>query len=128
MLTPAQRAFLDGAFVATVTTVRRDGSLHGSVVWVGADDGAAVFNTLRSRAKARHLEHDPRVSLVVVDAANPYRWLSLSGTAELREEGAQARVDRFAKRYVGQDGYPPPPGETWVTARIAAERIESQGI
>jgi PPOX class probable F420-dependent enzyme len=129
VLTRAQSDFLAQPFVGVVTTVRFDGRLHSTVVWVGVEDGDAVFATLRSRAKARHLERDPRVSLLVADPANPYRWMSVSGTAELSEEGADALVDRLATKYLGRDEYPwRRPGQTWVAVRIRSDRIETTGV
>ena len=129
VLTDAQRAFLDNPFVGSVTTIRPDGSLHTTIVWVGVEDGAIVFNTLRGRAKARHLEANPRVSVLVLDPANTYRWLVVEGMAELTEEGADERLDAFSSRYLGQTPYPwRRPGQDWVTARIRPERVETVGI
>jgi PPOX class probable F420-dependent enzyme len=127
-LTDAQVEFLANPFVGVVTTVRADGSLHTTAVWVGADAGDVVFTTLRGRAKERHLSRDPRVSLMVVDPANFYRWLTLDGSAEGTEEGADEWLDRLAGKYLGRDAYPRQPGEQWLTFRIRAERIEDQGI
>lgn len=128
-LTPAQVAFLDNPFVATVTTVRRDGSLHSTVVWVGVEDGDVVFNTLRGRAKERHLSANSRVSLLVVDPANAYHWLAVDGTAELDEAGAEERIDRLSRKYLGRDTYPwRSPEQRWVGVRIRAERIDTAGI
>jgi PPOX class probable F420-dependent enzyme len=128
-LTDAQRAFLERPFVGTVTTVRPDGSLHTTVVWVGVEGEDVVFNTLRGRAKARHLEADPHVSVLVLDPANTYRWLVVEGRAELTAEGAEERLDAFSSRYLGKETYPwRSAGQEWVTARIRPERIETVGI
>jgi PPOX class probable F420-dependent enzyme len=128
-LTESQRAFLENAFVAVVTTLRPDGSPHNTVTWVDVDERGVSFNTVRGRAKPRHLEADPRVTLTVLDPENPYRWISISGRAELTEEGADAQIDRLAKKYLGEDEYPwRRPDETWVTVRITPEKIESTGI
>jgi PPOX class probable F420-dependent enzyme len=128
-LTAEQRAFLESPFVGVVTDLRPDGSPHSTVVWVDVDDDGASFNTARPRAKPRHLDHDPRVSLVVVDPQDPYRWIAIDGTVALTEEGANAQIDQLAKKYVGLDAYPwHKPEETRVSVRIAATRIEARGI
>src|SRR5437773_3531292 len=102
-----EREFLDqNPFVGTVTTLRPDGSPHSTVVWVDVEDGNVSFNTARGRAKDRHLQKDPRVSLLVVDPENQYRWVSVSGRAQLTEEGADAQIDKLAKKYLGKDEYP----------------------
>ncbi|GIU94540.1 MAG: PPOX class F420-dependent enzyme [Gaiellaceae bacterium] len=128
-LTPAQRAFLEQPFVGVVTDLREDGSPHSTVVWVDVDDEGVSFNTARPRAKPRHLEKDPRVSLVVVDPGDPYRWVAIEGTARLVEEGANEQIDRLAHKYLGRDSYPwHKPEETRVSVRIDPSRIESHGL
>lgn len=128
-LTDAQKAFLDNPFVGALTTLRADGSPHTTLVWVDVSDGRLSFNTARGRAKPRHIAADSRVSLAVVDPQNAYRWVTVSGTAELIDEGAEGQIDRLAKKYLGEDTYPwRQPGEQRVTARITPERVESQGL
>lgn len=128
-LTDEQREFLDNPFVGVVTTVRADGSLHTTVVWVEQEDGDVAFTTLRSRAKGRQLERDPRVSMLVLDPGDTRRWVSVSGTAELSEEGADARVDRLTRKFLGVEEYPwRRPGGIWVSCIIRADRIEAAGI
>jgi len=129
-LTEAQRAFLhDNPFAAVVTTVRRDGSPHSTVVWVDEDDGLILFNTAEGRCKPRELRADPRVSILVVDPNDAYRWIAADGTAELTHEGADEQIDRLAKKYLGKDEYPfRRPGEQRVTVRITPARVDSHGL
>jgi PPOX class probable F420-dependent enzyme len=129
-LTDTQLEFLRGnAFVGVATTVRADGSLHSTVVWVDVEDGDPVFLTTRARAKFRHLERDPRVSLLVVDPANAWRWVSVSGTVEISDEKAEARVDTMARKYLGQEVYPwRRPEDVWVDCRIRPGRVVTAGL
>jgi hypothetical protein len=53
--------------------------------------------------KPRNLEHDPRLSLVVVDPQDPYRWFKVLGTGRLVDEGADEQIDRLSKKYTGRD-------------------------
>jgi PPOX class probable F420-dependent enzyme len=131
-LTDRQRAFLENAFVGTITDLRPDGSPHTTVVWVDVDgdgDGDVSFNTAYGRAKPRYIGADGRVSLSVVDPNDPYRWISISGTAELVDAGAEDQIDRLAKKYLGKDTYPfRAEGERRVTVRISPTRVETRGI
>jgi len=128
-LTASERSFLEGPFVGVVTDLRPDGSPHSTIVWVDVDDEGVSFNTAWPRAKPRYIEADPRVSLTVVDPGDPYRWVALSGTAALVDEGANEQIDRLAKKYVGRDSYPwHKPEERRVTVRISPTRIESRGL
>jgi PPOX class probable F420-dependent enzyme len=128
-LTDTQRAFLENPYVGTITDLRPDGSPHTTVVWVDVDGDSVSFNTAYGRAKPRHIANDGRVSLTVVDPGDPYRWISVSGTAELVDEGADEQIDRLAKKYIGADAYPfRAPGERRVTVRIAVEKIDARGL
>jgi PPOX class probable F420-dependent enzyme len=123
VLKDKQRQFLDeNPYVGVVTTLRDDGSPHSTVVWVDVEDGKVSFNTARGRAKPEHLEHDPRASLIVVDPNDSYKWVAVSGHAEMTEEGADAQIDKLAKKYIGADEYPyRKPTETRVKVLIEPE-------
>ena len=123
------RKFLEHPYVGTVTTLRQDGSPHSTIVWVDVDEDGLSFNTAAGRAKPRHLERDPRVSLLVVDPENTYKWVSISGTAELTTDGADSQIDRLAKKYLGQDEYPwRKPEEQRIKVRINPEHVDSYGF
>jgi PPOX class probable F420-dependent enzyme len=123
------KKFLEQPYVGTVTTLRKDGSPHSTIVWVDVDDDGLSFNTAAGRAKPRHLERDPRVSLLVVDPEDTYKWVSISGTAELTTDDADDQIDRLAKKYLGQDEYPwRKPEEQRVKVRIRPEHVDSYGF
>jgi PPOX class probable F420-dependent enzyme len=128
-LTRAQREFLENPYIGVATTLRPDGSPHSTPVWVDVDNEGVSFNTARPRAKPRHLEADPRVSLVVVDPRDELRWIAITGTATLVDEGANGQIDRLARKYRGHDRYQShKDGETRVSVRISPTWIESRRI
>jgi PPOX class probable F420-dependent enzyme len=128
-LTEAQRKFLENPFVGAITDLRPDGSPHTTVVWVDVEDEGVSINTAYGRAKPRYIADDSRVSLTVLDPNDAYRWISVSGTATLVDDGADEHIDRLAKKYLGKDAYPfRAPGERRVTIRISPTRIESRGL
>jgi PPOX class probable F420-dependent enzyme len=130
VLKDKERKFLDdNPFIAVVTDLREDGSPHSTPVWVDIEDGKVSFNTARGRAKPRHLEKDPRVALIVTDPDDPYKWVSVTGRAELTEQGADEQIDKLAKKYLGRDEYPwRNPEETRLKVLIEPQRVESRGI
>jgi PPOX class probable F420-dependent enzyme len=129
-LTEKQRAFVaENPYVATATTLRGDGSPHNTVVWVDAEDGVLTFNTVVGRAKERHLRRNPQVALTIVDPEDAYRWLSISGPAELTTDGADDQIDRLAKKYLGEDSYPwRNAEEERITVRIKPEHVDAYGL
>ena len=125
-----QKRFLDeNPYIGIVTTLRADGSPHSTVVWVDVEDGKVSFNTATGRAKPKHLEHDPRASLLVVDPKDDHRWVAVSGPAEMTQEGADAQIDKLAKKYLGKDEYPwHKPTETRLKVLIEAEKVTASGF
>jgi PPOX class probable F420-dependent enzyme len=124
------RKFLDeNPHVGVATTLREDGSPHSTIVWVDVEDGKVSFNTARGRAKAKHLERDPRASLLMVDPNNAWKWVAVSGPAELTEKGADDQIDKLAKKYLGKDEYPwRKPEETRVKVLIEPEKVDASGF
>ena len=127
VLTEAQRAFFREPLPAVATTLRRDGSPHSTVVWIDERDGDVLFNTTLERAKGRHLKRDPRVSVLLVDPADQYRWVAVSGTATLVAEGAAEHMETLWQRYTGRPGPTGRPG-TWVTVRVRPERVSAYKV
>jgi PPOX class probable F420-dependent enzyme len=128
-LNEKQIEFLENPYVGVVTTLRPDGSPQSTVVWVDVVDGVPSFNTARGRVKSRDLEADPRASLVVVDPSDAYKWVALDGRAELTDEGADAQIDKLAKKYLDADEYPfRNPEEQRVSVRILPQRVASGGL
>ena len=122
------REFLENPYYAVVTTLRPDGSPHNTVVWVDLKDGDVAFNTSVGRAKERHLRNDPRVAVMVVNPANAYHWVSVSGTGELTTDGADAHIDALSNKYLGKDYPYRQPGEQRVTIRVRPDKIEGTGF
>jgi PPOX class probable F420-dependent enzyme len=125
-----QKRFLaENPYVGVVTTLRDDGSPHSTVVWVDVEDGKVSFNTAEGRAKPKHLEHNPAAALTVVDPNDPYKWVAISGKAEITEAGADAQIDKLAKKYLGKDEYPwRKPEEKRLKVLIDPEHVDAYGL
>jgi F420H(2)-dependent biliverdin reductase len=98
---PGLLPFLAERHLATLTTLRPDGTPH--VVPVGLTYDAATRTarviTSGSSAKARHVrDGQDRVALCQVDGR---RWVTLEGTAVVRDDPAAVAdaVARYAARY-----------------------------
>lgn len=118
-LSETQAALFKGKNIATLGTIRHDGTPHVSPVWVDYDGEHVVFNTARGRAKERQMGHDPRVTLTVWSAENPYEYVEVVGTAEFVDEGAIDNINAMSKKYIDQDTYPwLQPGEQRVIVKV----------
>ncbi len=112
---------------AHLVTLMADGSPQVTPVWCDLQDGEVLINTAKGRVKERNVRRDPRVALDVTDPENPYRYIQVRGqVTELTEEGADAHIDRMAKKYLGKDEYPfRQPGEERIILRIRPDRVQT---
>src|SRR3954462_3803054 len=98
---PDVLTFLTERHLATLTTLRPDGSPHVVPVGVTYDPatGTARVITSGTSAKARHVRGgQQRVAVCQVDGR---RWVTLEGTAVVRDDPASVAdaVARYAQRY-----------------------------
>lgn len=118
------RRLLDAANFAVISTVNRDGSVHSTVAWVDIADGRLAANSAVGRHWPSNLERDPRLTVAVFDQGNPYDYVEIRGTATMTTEGADAHIDRLARKYLGADSYPMrQPGEQRISIFIDPERV-----
>ncbi|MBI4481624.1 MAG: PPOX class F420-dependent oxidoreductase [Acidobacteria bacterium] len=114
---------------AHLATLMPDGRPQVTPVWCDYDGKHVLINSAKGRQKDRNMRRDPRVSLSLMDPANPYRYLEIRGrVVEITEAGADAHIDSLAKKYLNQDKYPfRQPSEIRVTYKIKCEHISSMG-
>jgi PPOX class probable F420-dependent enzyme len=118
-LSASAQAFLAEPCVATLTTIRPDGSLHSAPVrftWDG-DARLARVMTVASSRKVRNLAANPRGRVALCQAAG-FRWITLEGTATVSDDPGQIAdgVSRYTQRY--QSSPPNPPGRVVVTIAV----------
>ena len=114
---------------ANLATVNSDGSPQVTPVWWDTDGTNILINTAKGRVKAKNLERNGRVALVIVDPENPYRYVSIQGrVVDTTEQGADAHIDALSKKYFGKDVYPyRQPGEVRVIFKIKPEKVHTMG-
>jgi len=99
-LTPSQLEIMRENHLATLTTLRADGSPH--VVPVGftfdTDNNIVRVITFAKSMKARHAAQGGRAVVSQVDRG---RWITLEGTVQLRTEAeiVAKAVEAYAARY-----------------------------
>jgi PPOX class probable F420-dependent enzyme len=126
---PATHADLlrDKVAFAQLATLNPDGSPQVTPVWVDFDGTHILVNTAKGRVKTKNLSREPRVALSISDPENPYRYLGVQGrVTEMTEQGADAHIDKMAKKYMGKDKYPfRAPGEVRVLVKIAPDKVHT---
>jgi PPOX class probable F420-dependent enzyme len=121
-LSEAARRLIDGKNYAVVATVNPDGSPQTSVVWVGREGGDLLFSTLEGRVKHRNMVRDPRVSVTVIDSADPENYVELRGHVSIGPDAGRRLDTQLSWKYDGRDPDPDRPGAVRVVVRMAVER------
>ncbi|MEX0782957.1 MAG: PPOX class F420-dependent oxidoreductase [Dehalococcoidia bacterium] len=125
----SHRDILKGKNFAHIATTMPDGSPQSTPVWIDLEGDTILFNTAEGRQKTRNLDRDGRVAISVVDAGNPYRYIQVRGkVTERTTEGADAHIDKLAKKYMGVDSYPRRrASETRVIYKVQPEHVNTMG-
>ena len=114
---------------ASLVTLMPGGNPQVTPVWCDFDGKHVLINSARARQKTRNVERERRVALCILDPDNPYRYMEIRGqVAEITEQGADAHINRMAKKYLGKDIYPyRRPGEVRVLYKIEPLRVRTFG-
>ncbi len=95
---------LTGSTLGHVTVVTPRGRLASHVMWIDYEDGRVLTSSRVGSAKGTALRTDPRISVSVVDPANPWRWITVSGrVVEIVPDTDLVFIDKMSRRYTGRD-------------------------
>ena len=118
------RDLLEGKGYAHLATLMPDGSPQVTPVWFDYDGTYILISTLLDRVKGRNVTRDPRVSVEIMDPANPGRYVQIRGrVVELDEANAMTQVHKLARKYTGEDFQWIQPGERRVILKILPEHV-----
>lgn len=129
-LDPELKAFATAQNFAALTTLGPDGQPSTHMMWVSADDEHLLINTEVHRQKFKNLSRDPRVTITVVDAATPYRYIEARGhvVGTIGGEEARANIDELAQRYTGGNYDAAAIQSERVIVQVAVDRIHRNGF
>ena len=117
------RRLLDGPNFAVLATLNPDGAPQTSTMWVGRDGHDVLFSTVAGRRKHRNLLRDPRASVVVIDADDPYNYVELRGRVISMDEDIGREFDTgLSWKYDGKDPDPDRPGAVRLILRMTVDR------
>jgi PPOX class probable F420-dependent enzyme len=124
-LTPEQRVFVMERHVATLTTLRPDGSPHVTPVafaW-DADSGTAWMTSDEGSAKVRNVDAGARGTAAPLGAlcqVSGGRWITLEGRLSVSRETRD--IAEAERRYAARYG-PLDPDPRRVVIRLVAENV-----
>jgi PPOX class probable F420-dependent enzyme len=117
------RRLLDGPNFAVLATLNPDGGPQTSAMWLGRDGDDVLFSTVAGRRKHKNLLRDPRASVVVLDAEDPYNYVELRGRVISMDEDIGREFDTgLSWKYDGKDPDPDKPGAVRLILRMTVDR------
>jgi PPOX class probable F420-dependent enzyme len=124
---PATHRDLLGADVATFATIGGDGRPQLSEVWFLAEDDTVRLSLNTSRQKVKNLRGRPACSLLILDPANPYRYLEIRGDAEIDADPDYSFAGKLGAKYQADLREMDGPGESRVVVTVRAHRVRTWG-
>ena len=128
-LSDKQKQLITGKNYGHIATINKDGSPQVSPVWIELDGNLLVVNSEQKRRKVRNLKRDPRVSVSIQNAENPYQYVEIRGRAvEITDKGGFEGIDRLSAKYNNQPKYPGnAPGDVRIVIKIEPEHVTGMG-
>ena len=118
-----QQLATQGRNIAAVTTLMPHGTPQTTPLWVDADDEHLLLNTEVHRQKYKNVARDPRVTVTIWDAEQPFLYGEVRGEVIETVTGpdARAHIDQLSQKYVGHD-YANPIQSERVILKVAPKR------
>ena len=103
MLDPTIRDLARGKNFAALTVIPASGHPMTHIMWIDADDEHVLVNTDLGRAKATAMDNDPRVTVAIWNADNPYSYAEVRGRVVSTTVGQEAadHINALSHKYTG---------------------------
>ena len=116
-----------GKNLATVVTLMPDGQPQALLTWVDTDGEHILVNTEPQRQRARNLRRDPRITVLIHSAEDPWDWSEVRGHVVDVVGGDEARghIDELSERYAGRAYGNPIGPQGRVILKIAPDKVNT---
>ena len=120
---PDSHKALLNAQIGVLGTIGASGRPQLSGTWFLADGDTVKISLNTTRQKVKNLQADPKVSFLILDPENPYRYLELRGDAEIVPDDDYAFADQVGAKYGDDLRTRDKPGESRVVVTIRPARV-----
>jgi PPOX class probable F420-dependent enzyme len=95
---------LHGPNLGHVSFIDGKGRIVTAILWIHEVDGRVLTSSPVGSAKGRAYRERPQVAVSVVDPANPFHYVSISGEVTgIRPDEGLAFIDEMSRKYNGTD-------------------------
>ena len=124
---PDSHKDLLGAQVAVLGTIGASGRPQLSATWFLAEGDTVRLSLNTTRQKVKNIQANPKVSLLIIDPANPYKYLELRGDAEITPDDDYVFADKVGAKYGADLRERDQPGEVRVAVTVNPARVIAWG-
>jgi PPOX class probable F420-dependent enzyme len=119
-----------GKNLATVVTLMPNGQPQALLTWVDTDGEHVLVNTEPQRQRARNIRRDPRITVLIHSADDPWDWAEVRGHVVETVTGEQARqhIDELSNKYVGGDYRNPIGPQGRIILKVAADKVNTPAV
>ncbi len=122
MIPSTHAELLKSKSMAIIGSVGKRGEPHTSPVWFGWDGERINFSCTKDRQKTANISRDDRVSVLILDINDPYRYLEIRGKAVIIDDPDKSFINEMAFKY-RNSAFPDRPNEERVVVSITPERV-----
>jgi PPOX class probable F420-dependent enzyme len=111
--------------VATLATIGSAGGPQLTEVWFLREGDSVALSISTSRQKLKNLEARPQCSLLILDLADPMRYLELRGDAEITPDDDYSLAEQVGQKYGADLRAYDGPDDKRVAVRIKLSRVNA---
>ena len=120
---PGLVGLLERPLFGALGTIRPDDTVQVNPMWFEYDGEHLRFTHTTYRGKFRNLQHNPSMSLLVIDDTDPQVYLELRGKlVDVIDDPTGAFYVRLGQRYGNPDQQPPPDSKDRVILVMSVEK------
>ena len=124
---PDSHKDLLNAQVGVLGTIGVSGRPQLSATWFLADGETVKISLNTTRQKVKNLQADPKVSFLITDPGNPYKYVELRGDAEITPDDDYVFAAKVGTRYGSDLREHDAPGVSRVVVTIRPLRVNVWG-
>ncbi|HEV7526242.1 MAG TPA: TIGR03618 family F420-dependent PPOX class oxidoreductase [Acidimicrobiia bacterium] len=116
-----------GKNLATVVTLMPNGQPQALLTWIDTDGEYLLVNTEPQRQRAKNVSRDPRITVLIHSADDPWDWAEVRGHLVDVVGGQEARdhIDALSRKYLGTDYQNPVGPHGRIILRVANDKTNT---
>lgn len=95
--------FIKQAKIARICSINKDGTIHAVPVWFYYNDDEIIIGTPRNSRRAKNIERNNNVTILIDDPGPPTRGIIIYGEAYMDDKNMDQTAHSIFKRYMTEE-------------------------